>query len=126
MISLTLTRLPGHFAICALPPLSALPIPTESVLWSLTVTVDEISLICPWNERPENAAESGPWVAFAIEGPLDPSLTGVLSVLLQPLAEAKIAIFAVSTHGTDVILVPGDDATRAGEILLGAGHVNCS
>ena len=49
------------------------------------------------------------------EGPLDFSLTGVLATLLQPLAEAEISVFTISTFDTDWVLVPVGDADRAAE-----------
>jgi len=49
-------------------------------------------------------------------------LTGVLSRLLAPLAEAEISVFTLSTFDTDWILVPGHDADRAEEEWRRSGH----
>jgi hypothetical protein len=58
-----------------------------------------------------------------VEGPLDLALTGVLASLANPLAEAQINLFAISTFDTDYLLVKGYNLTRACEVLRQAGHV---
>jgi hypothetical protein len=57
-----------------------------------------------------------------VHGPLDPEMTGVLSALLAPLAEARIPVFPMSTFDTDWILVPRAEASRAAEVWRGDGH----
>jgi uncharacterized protein len=49
-------------------------------------------------------------------------MTGVLASFLQPLAEAKIPIFAISTFDTDYVLVKHEDLERAQKALAAAGH----
>ncbi len=69
-------------------------------------TADELSLLCYTSSVPDNVTdrEDG-WRGFYIEGKIDFALTGVLSGILTPLAEARIGIFAVSTYNTDYIFV---------------------
>lgn len=119
---MNLIKLPGTFAVCALPALAQLPTPVASVLWSLTVTMDEVSLVCPWSEAPADAAVSGPWSALMVEGPLDLTLTGILHELLGPLGAAEVPIYSLSTHGTDVILVPEERTGDAIRAMERAGH----
>jgi hypothetical protein len=57
-----------------------------------------------------------------VAGPLDLALTGVLASLANPLAEAQINIFAVSTFDTDYLLVKGYNLDHACEVLRQAGH----
>ena len=64
----------------------------------------------------------GPFTAFAVEGPLDFALTGILSGLLAPLAEDGISVFTVSTFDTDWMLVGTDAADRAEEAWRRSGH----
>ena len=71
---------------------------------------------------PKKAKQAGPFTAFAVEGPLDFSLTGVLATLLQPLADAEISVFTISTFDTDWVLVPVGDAERAAEEWRRRGH----
>ena len=57
-----------------------------------------------------------------VEGPLDFSLTGVLASLTQPLAEAGLSLFAISTYDTDYLLVKARDLDRAIAVLTEAEH----
>ena len=47
---------------------------------------------------------------------------GILLAIADPLAEAKIAIFAISTYDTDYVLVKAADLDRAIAALERAGH----
>ena len=62
------------------------------------------------------------WAAFKLDGPFPFSMTGVLASFLQPLAEAQIPIFAISTFDTDYVLVKEENLARAIAALLAAGH----
>jgi hypothetical protein len=57
-----------------------------------------------------------------VEGPLDHELVGVLAAFAEPLASARIPIFAISTHDTDWVLVPDDRLEQAAASLRAAGH----
>ena len=59
---------------------------------------------------------------LAVRGPLACSLTGVLAGLAQPLADASVPIFALSTYDTDLLLVGQDDLDAATAALRAAGH----
>ena len=69
-----------------------------------------------------NAAVEGPFRVFEVQGPLDVSLTGVLASILNPLAEAGISVFTLSTFDTDWILVPSASRDVASATLQSAGH----
>ena len=87
---------------------------------SITKTADELSIVCDQSRIQEESKAISietNWRALKVEGPLDFSLTGVLSSLLQPLAEQKISIFALSTYDTDYILVKEKDLRKAVETL---------
>ena len=88
---------------------------TSGTLFSVTATATETSLVCGAAGVPRKAKPQGPWTAFAVEGTLDLTLTGVLHGLLAPLADAEIPVFTVATFDTDWILVPAGDADRAAE-----------
>ena len=49
-------------------------------------------------------------------------MTGVLAAFLQPLAEAQIPIFAMSTFDTDYVLIKCEHRERALAALGAAGH----
>jgi len=57
-----------------------------------------------------------------VAGRLDLSLTGVLASILDPLAAAKLSIFAVSTYDTDYVLVRTQSLMAAIACLSAAGH----
>jgi hypothetical protein len=81
-------------------------------LQSVTYTDSETSVVCAFASVPDGVRVQGPLIAYEIAGPLDFSMVGVLSGLLEPLAKQGISILALSTFDTDWILV---DATRSDE-----------
>ena len=52
------------------------------------------------------------------QGPLEVSLTGILSSLLVPLANLKISVFTISTYDTDYIILKTVDIPRATEEIF--------
>ena len=70
---------------------------------------------------PEGVLCERAWAGLKVEGPLAFSLTGVLASLAQPLAEAGLSIFAVSTSDTDYLLVKVGDLERAVAVLAQEG-----
>ncbi len=121
--SLTLQQFPEKLAVVRLGPGAEVPSWAESSsLFSITATALETSVVCAARSVPKKAQQAGPFIAFAVEGPLDFSLTGILASLLQPVAEAEISVFTISTFDTDWILVPIGDADRAAEEWRRRGH----
>ena len=121
--SLKLEQFPETLAVVRLAPGAEIPAWAESSsLFSITATARETSLVCARRSVPKKAQQAGPFTAFAVEGPLDFSLTGILATLLQPLADAEISVFTISTFDTDWILVPVGDADRAAEEWRRRGH----
>jgi len=62
-------------------------------------------------------------MALKLEGPFPFAMTGVLASFVQPLAEAEIPIFAISTFDTDYVLVKSEDLDAALAALSAAGHM---
>ena len=121
---LTLTILPDSLAVCRLSPAEDVPewaLIGEFV--SITHTDDELSIVCAEENVPSDVKADRGWQALKVEGPLDLALTGILASLANPLAEAQINLFAVSTFDTDYLLVKGYNLARACEVLQQAGHV---
>ena len=118
-----LEQFPETLAVVRLAPGAEIPPWAESSsLFSITATARETSLVCARRSVPKKAQQAGPFTAFAVEGPLDFSLTGILAELLQPLAEVEISVFTISTFDTDWILVAQDDADRAADEWRRRGH----
>ena len=119
----TLERFPEKLAVVRLGAGAEVPSWAESSsLFSVTATATETSVVCATRSVPRKARSQGPFTAFAVQGPLDFALTGVLVALLTPLAEAGISVFTVSTYDTDWVLVPKDDADRAAQERERRGH----
>ena len=60
--------------------------------------------------------------ALRVRGPLPLNLIGVLAAIAEPLAQAGISIFAISTFDTDYVLVKARDLEGAVAVLERAGH----
>ena len=121
--SFKLSRYPETLAVVRLGPGTEVPAWAESSsLFSITATATETSIVCAARSVPKKSVHQRPFTAFEVQGPLDFSLTGILAELLQPLADAEISVFTISTFDTDWILVPVDDADRAAEEWRRRGH----
>lgn len=118
-----LTLLHGDFAVARLDP--AQPIPAWALQGSpvsVTRTDEELSVVCREGQVPSGVRSQGGWRCLMVRGPLDFALSGVLAALAQPLAQAEVPIFALSTYDTDYILVPGASLEAALRALAAAGH----
>ena len=119
---LTLRVLPGRLAVCRLPPDAALPAWAQAgALVAVTRTAGELSVVCGEDAVPAGVQSERGWRALAVVGPLDFALTGILAALAGPLAEAGIAIFALSTYDTDHVLVKERTLDQAVAVLRQAG-----
>lgn len=124
MSGLALYALPDRYAVCRLSALPVDPSPRPGACVFLSITPDEISWVGPQANIPAQAekTESG-WRGWRVAGTLDFSLTGILSGLTTVLASAAIPVFAVSTHGTDYLLVKQEYWVPACAALKGAGYM---
>jgi hypothetical protein len=103
-----LRLLDGELSILRLPPDAAAPSwlnLSPRPLVSVTRTPDELSIVCPSAGVPHGVKCEDGWRAFTVEGKLEFSAIGVLAAILNPLAEAGISIFSISTFDTDYVLV---------------------
>ncbi len=121
---LDLVLLPDDYAVCRLEVGTALPAGLDLIagVVSVTWTPTEISIICPAAYAPPDGMINTPWRCFRVNGPINLALTGILASLVNPLAEARVNIFAFSTHDTDYVLVPAVRLNEALAALAGAGH----
>jgi uncharacterized protein len=85
-------------------------------------TEDEVSVVCEERQVVEGARAEKGWVGLKLEGPFPFTMTGVLTSFLQPLAEAGIPVFAVSTFNTDYVLIKREHLEQAVKALNEAGH----
>ncbi len=119
---MTLRLLEGRFVVCRLDPDSTVPehLPLASLL-SITRTPRELSIVCRESRGLPGTIESG-WRCLVVDGTLDFDQVGILASLAQPLAEAGISIFAVSTYDTDYLLLKEENLEAALAALEAAGH----
>ncbi len=89
----------------------------DGTFCSLARAIDEVSIICPQVNVPDGVLAERGWRCLKLDGPLDFSLVGVLDAVLAPLAQARIAIMAVSTFNTDYVLVKQDRLQLAVQVL---------
>jgi hypothetical protein len=120
-------------AVCRLASDARIPAwALESRFFCVVRTRDELSIVCCEDVRTEDVCgedrmpDSAPvergWLALKLEGPFPFSMTGVLASFLQPLAEARIPIFAISTFDTDYVLIKREKLEQAVVALGIAGH----
>jgi uncharacterized protein len=111
------------YAVVRCDPDTALPAwATGGHFWSATRSDSELSLVCRQDDVPADASAERGWCALEIAGPLDFSLTGVVAALVNPLADAGVPIFVLSTFETDYLLVRERDLPRSVDALTAAGH----
>ena len=60
--------------------------------------------------------------AVRVRGPLPLDLIGIVAAIADPLAEAGLSIFAISTYDTDYVLVKAKELEEALRVLRRAGH----
>jgi hypothetical protein len=114
---------PRHCAVCRLPPSAPWPVPPPgATLYSVTVTADELSVVCHEGDEPPAAQVESGWRALAVVGPLKFDQVGIISSMSVPLAAAHIGVFVMSTFDTDLVLVKDVDIDAAIYALDGAGH----
>ena len=121
MAHLTLSVLPLKLAVCRVRPDTPVPA-AGGDFWSLTRTPDEVSLVCEEYLVPDGMTAEGGWAVFKLHGPFPFDLTGILTSVLEPLRDAEIGIFALSTFDTEYVLVNRAHLTEAVNVLRAAGH----
>lgn len=121
---LTLELLPETLAICRLAADSPVPDWALSSREFLTIsrTPEELSITAVHRVVPAALKCERDYRAFRVRGPLAMELVGILASIANPLAEAKISIFAISTYDTDYVLVKAADLDTAVDVLQRAGH----
>ena len=118
-----LRTLPDSYAVVRLEPGADLPDWVDAGPFrSVTRTDHEVSVVCRDLDVPEGESVDRGWTVLEMIGPLDFTLTGVISSLVEPLAAMEIPIFVISTFETDYVLVRSSDLARAADALESAGH----
>jgi hypothetical protein len=117
-----------RLAVCRLASDTRIPAwALEGGFFCVVRTRDELSIVCSEDvctadRIPDGVPTERGWLALKLEGPFPFSMTGVLASFLQPLAEAQIPIFAISTFDTDYMLIKRTNLDQAVAALGAAGH----
>lgn len=116
---LTLSILPDKLAICFFEKNNDVPswAMENNKFYSVTKTLDELSIVCPQDNVPAGVMAERGWRAFKLETVLDMSVVGIVASLANPLAEAGISIFYISTYKTNYLLVEEADLEKAVAVL---------
>lgn len=100
------------FTVCKLQ--SADTVDLSKKFTFVSITDDEISLVCEASNVPDNATDmENNWKGLKISGILEFSMIGVIAKIANLLAEQKISIFVISTFNTDYILLKADCYDKA-------------
>lgn len=119
----SLFLLKGSFAVCRLDRSAAIPDwATTEPFFSVTRTADELSVVCPQEGVPEGIDCEAGWRCLKVESPFEFDLTGAISSVAAPLAEADIGMFVLATRDSDYLMVKEPDLERAIEMLSRAGY----
>ncbi|MES2177115.1 MAG: ACT domain-containing protein [Gemmatimonadota bacterium] len=118
-----LETVPQRLAVCRLDAMAPIPAwATGNPFFSVTRTLDELSVICDEAVVPADVVANRGWVAIRVVGVIDMSVVGVMLSLAGPLAEAGVSIMPVATYDTDYVLVRNEQLHDAMAALERAGH----
>ena len=118
-----LSLLSETFAICRLAPDAAVPEwATQGQFFSITRTIDELSVIAEMALVPQRLRTAVSWRVMKVHGPFDFSEVGILASLAEPLAAAGVSVFTISTFDTDYLLVQSSQLRDAVAGLRNAAH----
>jgi hypothetical protein len=113
----------GRYAIAKLPCDTEIPAwAAGSVFFSVTRTLEELSVVTAETSVPTGVDASRGWRMFKVHGPFSFDETGVVAALANPLARVGVGIFVISTFDTDYLLVQDEEIPVAVETLEHAGH----
>lgn len=124
IMTITLLPVPGEYAVHRLAPDADIPATVwSSPFVSVSRSGDELSIVTDAGNHVDAQSTVKPWLAYRVAGSIDFSVTGVMSALTTPLAEAGLGILGISTFDTDYIFVRAD-AGVAAEIAWRAAGVS--
>ena len=122
---INLIPLVGDFTISQVSDYGKIPPEIfESEFFSITKTLEEISVISSCTTKFHGIKSSEGWKAFRVEGILDFSLIGIINEITRPLKDHKISVIVISTFNTDYIFVKKELFLKAIEVLRLSGSIN--
>jgi hypothetical protein len=120
---LTLQLLNETFTINKLPQFADIPsILARGEMCFISRTDEELTIVCPDFMAPNNVQQELGWRCLKVDATMKLQEVGILESLLQPLSEAGVPIFAVSTYNTDYVFVHDENLVTVVQALQKAGH----
>jgi hypothetical protein len=120
---LKLHLLTETFTINKLPQFAEIPsILSKGEMCFIFRTDEELTIVCPDYMAPNNVQQELGWRCMRVEGQMKLQEVGVLASITDPLAQANVPLFAMSTFNTDYILVMEENLVNAVQALQKAGH----
>lgn len=114
---------PETLAVCRLPADASVPgWASAGEFTTVSRTRDELSITTVQSVVPTDVKCERDYRALRVRGPLPLNLIGILAAIADPLAQAGLSIFAISTFDTDYVLVKVRDLEAAIRTLERAGH----
>jgi hypothetical protein len=114
---INLVPLVDTFSIYQLTHKQEIPVEIiSSGFYSITKTIDEISIVTSCNLEFESLKSSKNWKGFKVNDILDFSLVGIINDLTKPLKDNGISVFILSTFNTDYLFVKEECFHRAIDI----------
>lgn len=123
-MQLTIKILNEQFTIHRFPENDPIPGKVyKSTFYHISRTDDELSIVCDSKIQLDSPRSESDWSCLKLAGPFEFTQTGILSGMLQVLAENEIGILAISTFDTDYVLVKTVNLAKAKNALQIAGHI---
>lgn len=120
---LTLRLHPETFSVGKLAPTETIPAwALDGKLFSITRTANELSIVCESERIPADVTQETGWRCLQVDGPLDFSMIGVLTALLNPLAQNGVSVFVISTFDTDYLFIKASVLEQSIQVLTESGH----
>lgn len=117
-MDLRFRELPGSYAVVRQDPAAPFPKPSSPEdLFSVTLTRNELSLVCREESVPLSGTAERGWRALELAGPIPFDAVGIAARFTTLLANEGISVFVLSTYDTDYLLVKGKDLERTMEVL---------
>jgi uncharacterized protein len=120
---LKLQLLEEKFVISKMPQFAELPsVFARGEMCFVMRTDEDLTIISPEFMAPNNVQQVIGYRALRIEGETPTTSVGIIAALIQPLSDAGISIFAVSTFHTTYIFLMEEVLVQATHALQHAGH----
>jgi hypothetical protein len=119
-----LRLLAERFGVMKLTPPQVFPAwLTQAALFFVAQTEDEYSIMCPQIHIPVGVDYTANYRCFRVDGELAFDEIGVVARVSNPLADAGLSLFLMSTHDRDYVLVQQTNLDTAITLYKSAGFV---